>query len=277
MCSQQIPTGEHGRASSPNPHDLEVEVASSKSSHSESDNDNYSRPSSGSDSSSGGVSLGGVEKDISRLRIYDPFTPIHTSSSRFSSNAGAANEAEVDPDQEFFQDIITATKETHVYGSLVQKLAFFTSDTGVDDKTDAEAEDEGVPNRELFQTAPLIVSTTEETYTYGSLAQELAIFASCLNPSPCPDPLKTPTQSSASEAELQRSQTQALIDKRKFEMTRDLLELIQEEEGTPNWELIESIDRLMRDWRNLHERLERWRRELKGEKVRARQRRVLGH
>ncbi|KAG4437461.1 hypothetical protein IFR05_007066 [Cadophora sp. M221] len=254
MRSQQLPTSAHSRASSLNPQD--IEVASSQSSHSESDND-------------GGVAAGGVEEPIPRPRIYDPFP----SSSRFSSNAGAADEAEVDPDQKLFQDIVTTTKATHVYGSLAQELALFepfTPATGVGNKYKAD------PDRETFQGTPPMVVTTEETYAYGSLAEELALFASCLIPSPCPDPSKTPTQASVSEAELQRSQVQAVIDERKLEMKRDLLELIQETEGGPNWDLIESIDRMMRHWQSLHERLEAWRRDLKGEKVRAVHRRALG-
>lgn len=50
------------------------------------------------------------------------------------------------------------------------------------------------------------------------------------------------------------------------------MELIQDEEG-PNRELIGSIDRLLRDWKVVHEELERWRREKKGEAVRERFRR----
>ncbi|KAH7364373.1 hypothetical protein BKA65DRAFT_546257 [Rhexocercosporidium sp. MPI-PUGE-AT-0058] len=232
-----------------------------RSSHSGSENNIDSRATSASQSTTRDRY---VEEDLNKLHLDDEPSTASSSSSSSSSSSQSSTGADADADDNA--------------------------------ELDTEAE--------LFQDAPPIVANSAEIQEFSRLAEELSLFASCIasSPSPAPsppaltstnspslqitssptptstslpDPLKTPTQASASEAERQRSQAQALISQRKEELKRDLMELIQEEEEGPNRDLITSIDRLMRDWKRVHEGFERWRRELKGERVRKMYRREM--
>ncbi|XMA19520.1 hypothetical protein WAI453_012311 [Rhynchosporium graminicola] len=145
---------------------------------------------------------------------------------------------------------------------------------------------------EFFQDTPPIAADPAEIEEFSRLASELSLFAACIASTQFPssdsstlsqntlsiltttsltdagaDAEKTPTQALSTSADLQRTEAQALIEQRKSELTRDLMELISDEEG-PNKELILSIYRLLCDWRSVYDGLEKWRREIEGEKVR---------
>lgn len=159
--------------------------------------------------------------------------------------------------------------------------------------------------KELFKDAEPVKANADEIQEFCRLAQELSLFASCIvvsappptsatpdsptaststsRPSRLLDPYadadKTPTQASSSASQtsaeadaeaaaLQAAQAEMLIAQRKAELQADLMELIQDETDGRNRDLILGIEGLMRDWKGLHERLERWRGEKQGEKVR---------
>ncbi|KAH7417136.1 hypothetical protein BKA64DRAFT_657118 [Cadophora sp. MPI-SDFR-AT-0126] len=236
------------RAQSENEH----EDTSSHSSHETID----SQPTSPSHSAT-------TEEDLAKSphSLHDPSS---------SSNQG---ETETDP------DIIKANSEAHT-------------------KTEKETE------QELFKDPEPIKANSAEIQEFSRLAEELSLFASCIVASPPPpapsspnisistspflsspnpksklDPYtdadKTPTQASSSSsatafqesAEASAAEA-ALISQRRAELQADLMELIQAEADGRNRELILGIERLMRDWKGLHEGLERWRGERKGERVR---------
>ena len=176
--------------------------------------------------------------------------------------------------------------------------------TNSEEETNTDPDTNTDTEQELFKDSEPIKANADEIREFGRLAQELSLFASCIGVPPPPTPAtpdnpiactssslhsklldpytdadKTPTQASSSAspsqaeadaeaAALQAAHAEAVIAQRKAELQADLLELIQNEADGRNRDLILEIESLMRDWKGLHERLERWRGEKKGEKVR---------
>ncbi|KAG4426788.1 hypothetical protein IFR04_000219 [Cadophora malorum] len=176
--------------------------------------------------------------------------------------------------------------------------------TNSEEETNTDPDTNTDTEQELFKDPEPIKANADEIREFGRLAQELSLFASCIGVPPPPTPAtpdnpiactssslhsklldpytdadKTPTQASSSAspsqaeadaeaAALQAAHAEAVIAQRKAELQADLLELIQNEADGRNRDLILEIENLMRDWKGLHERLERWRGEKKGEKVR---------
>ncbi|KAK2628175.1 hypothetical protein QTJ16_002821 [Diplocarpon rosae] len=97
---------------------------------------------------------------------------------------------------------------------------------------------------------PPLLPTDQEVQDFSALAQELALFASCLSSVPAQ------TSEAAVAAEKERKET----------LKKDLLELVATPEQVA---LVGRIDKLLEDWKGVHESVKEWRREWHGEAVSA--------
>ncbi|KAL2064985.1 hypothetical protein VTL71DRAFT_4125 [Oculimacula yallundae] len=265
---------------------------SSQSSHSRIDIGIDSQPTNPSHSTPGKIAAGEPSKPLLR-----PSSSSSSSSDDYEDSDDEGSEA----DTSLFQDVqpLTTTPVktdslTHHANELSSASSSSSSSSESEDSSSEPSNTEA--ETDLFQDTQPTPATLFEIESFSQLANDLSLFAFCFassqapdlnlnrtpSRSPSPSPLsiqiittpshsldedKTPIQ--ASEASLQGTQAEAsaLIEQRKADLKRDLMELISDEEGV-NRELIMGIDRLLRDWKALHEGLERWRGELKGEKVR---------
>ncbi|KAK0118998.1 hypothetical protein ONS96_012071 [Cadophora gregata f. sp. sojae] len=150
----------------------------------------------------------------------------------------------------------------------LKNLNFTEQDISSSDDGGRETEADTEPG--LFKDPESIQANSADIQEFSRLAESLSLFASCLIVPRLPSPPASPDKSrSTHNLHLNVSIDPFTdADKTEAEFGADLLELIQDPSHKGNSELIQGIGNLMRNWKGLHEGLERWRAEKKGERVR---------